>query len=67
MPDPLTLNMRKQKSALTRAKKTGDPENIVLACDTALASFNTHGWPDCWSLWEREKQDAMLTVMYGRR
>jgi len=66
MPDTLTLNMRKHKSALTRAKNTKDPAKIIAACDTALASFDTHGWPDNWSLWERERQDAQFAQLRAR-
>ena len=58
--DPLTRNMRKHKAALTRAKNTKDPDKIIAACDAALASFDTYGWPDCWSLWVRERSDAQF-------
>lgn len=58
MSDELNRVMRKHRSALTRARKTGDPEKIVAACDAAFEDFNQYGWPDCWSLWERAKDDA---------
>jgi hypothetical protein len=60
--DALTRNMRKHKAALTRAKNTKDSTKVIAACDAALVSFDTHGWPDCWSLWARERRDAEFAL-----
>jgi len=58
--DELTQVMSRHKAALTRAENTGDPTRIIAACDAAFADFEQVGWPDCWSRWQRAKDDAML-------
>ena len=52
--------IRRQKAALTRAKKSGDREKILAVCKAAVAEWNAPGmmWPDCWSLWQRTLSDA---------
>lgn len=50
----------KQKAALTRAVKTGDPEKIAAVCKAAVAEWNEIGaWPDDWSTWQRALDDAL--------
>lgn len=50
----------KQKAALTRAKKTGDPEKIAAVCKKAVAEWNEIGaWPDDWALFQRTLDDAL--------
>lgn len=53
-----------QKAALTRAKNSGDPEKVVLACKKAVAEWNADVpcagmWPDHWSDWQRALDDAL--------
>lgn len=50
----------KQKAALTRAIKTGDPEKIAEVCKAAVAEWNEIGaWRDDWSHWQRALDDAL--------
>lgn len=52
--------MPSQKAALTRAKKTGDPEAIAKVCKAAVAEWNAIGaWPDQWSTWQAALNDAL--------
>ena len=60
--------MAQQKAALTRAKNSGDPEKVVLACQKAVREWNADhpcagAWPDHWSSWQRALDDALG---YGR-
>ena len=49
----------KQKSALTRAKKTGRYSAVLAACKAAVEEWNQIGaWPDAWSMWNRALNDA---------
>lgn len=57
--------VRKHKAALTRAKKKG-PLAVVVACEAALTSFDSHGYPDCWMDWERAEEDARIALRYNR-
>ena len=51
----------KQKAALTRAVKSGDPDRVVLACAAAVKEWNRLGrsWPDGWSAWQRALDDVL--------
>jgi len=50
----------KQKAALTRARKTGDPEKVAGACKKAVKEWNEIGaWPDDWSAWQRALDDVL--------
>lgn len=50
----------KQKAALTRARKTGDPERVAAVCRAAVAEWNEIGaWPDDWSLFQRALDDVL--------
>lgn len=43
----------KQKAALTRARKTGDPEKVAKVCIDAMNEWDEIGaWPDDWSLFQ---------------
>lgn len=54
----------KQKAALTRARKSGDPEKVAAVCKAAVAEWDAIGaWPDGWSLFQRTLDDALG---YGR-
>lgn len=50
----------KQKAALTRARKSGDPERIARVCKDAVRVWNEIGaWPDDWALFQRTLDDAL--------
>lgn len=55
---------RKHKSALTRAKNSGDPNKVIAAVDKFYADFDAEDapYPDNWRLWENAKQDAQLQL-----
>lgn len=50
--------------AKTLAKKTGDPEIIIKACDKALAIFEEKGYPDSWNTWKVAKEEAETAQRY---
>jgi hypothetical protein len=59
--DALRRLIRKHKSALTRAKNTGDPTKVIAACDAFFADFdgpNAPPLPDAWHAWSIARQDA---------
>lgn len=43
---------------LTNAKKSGDPKKVLAVCSYANYVFETKGYPDCWSDWQRTAEDA---------
>lgn len=50
----------RQKAALTRARKTGDPKKVAAACKKAIGEWNEIGaWPDDWALWQRTLDDTL--------
>lgn len=50
----------KQKAALTRARKSGDPERVALECQRAIKAWNEIGaWPDDWAHWQRTLDDML--------
>ena len=50
----------KQKAALTRAIKTGDPERVAQACKAAIIEWNAVGaWPDDWARWQVALNDVL--------
>jgi hypothetical protein len=50
----------KQKAALTRARKTGDPEKVAAVCKAAVEVWNEIGaWPDDWALFQRTLDDVL--------
>ncbi len=50
----------KQKAALTRATKTGDPEDVRAACIAAIVEWDEIGcWPDDWARWQRALDDSL--------
>lgn len=61
MHENFQANCKRQKAALTRAKKIG-PQAVIDVCDIALGSFDVFGWPDYWSDFEREKGDAEMIL-----
>jgi hypothetical protein len=49
----------KQKAALTRAVKTGDPERVAAVCKAAVAEWDAIGaWPDDWARFQRALDDV---------
>ena len=49
----------KLKGALTRAVKSGDPEQVKAACKAAVVVWDRAGaWPDNWSNWQRALDDS---------
>lgn len=53
------MNHTAQKSALTRAVKTGDRVKVFEACRKAVREWNAAGhWPDDWSRWQRALDDV---------
>jgi len=38
--------VRKHKAALTRARKSGNPQKIVAACAAAFVDFDQYGYSD---------------------
>ena len=65
MIDGITANLRRQRSALTRAQKTGDPDEVMAAAERALRSFDIHGWPDQWSDFQRARDDAATAANFS--
>lgn len=55
----LNAMVRRQRAALTRAVRSGDPDKVVLACRDAVTAWNAPGgmWPDDWSRWQRALDD----------
>lgn len=50
----------RQKAALTRAVKTGDPLKVAAVCKAAVAEWNEIGaWPDDWARWQRALDDML--------
>ncbi len=66
--DLINRVVRKQKSALTRAVKSGDRAKVLAACTAAVAEWNAPGmmWPDNWSHWQRALDD-MYPVFHAPR
>lgn len=58
---------RKLKSALTRAKNSGDPKKVLAAVENAVAVFNAKIWPDDWALWRIALEDASSAARMAAR
>ena len=65
--DQMNAIYRKQKAALTRAKKKG-PQEVIAAVNAAIAVWDESfpAWPDNWSLWQRAKDDAEHAIRMQR-
>lgn len=58
--DRMNREWPKQKAALTRAVKTGDPEKIAVVCKKTVAEWDEIGaWPDDWARFQRALDDAL--------
>lgn len=57
----LNRMVRRQRAALTRAKNSGDPDKVVVACRNAVREWNAPGvmWPDDWPTWQVALDDAL--------
>jgi len=69
MPSEYTLTqaeLTKLRAALTRAKNSKDPQKVIRTCNAALARFEQVGYPDCWSNWQRAKDDAEFELQRSR-
>lgn len=55
-------NYKKQRRRLRRAKTKGDPQEILKVALEGLASFDTYGWPDSWTEWQRAADDAVWAL-----
>ena len=57
------MNISAQKSALTRAKRTGDPSRVLRVCRDAARSWVASGqWPDQWHTWNIAALDAAVEL-----
>lgn len=63
----LSKELPNLKRNLTRAKNSGDPRKVVIAADAALKRFEEIGWPDCWSDFQRARDDAQIEICYIQR
>ena len=50
------------KSRLTRAINSKDPKKIIDAANYADVIFESKGFPDDWSRWQRAKDDAQFLL-----
>jgi hypothetical protein len=57
--------LRSLKAAVTRAKNRKNWTEVVERCEQAVAVFERQGYPDCWSDFERHKDDALLQLRLG--
>ena len=57
----LNRMVRRQRAALTRAKKSGNAAKVIVACRDAVKEWNQPGamWPDDWSMWQRALDDVL--------
>jgi hypothetical protein len=65
MTDYAALNRayRRQKTALTRAINSGDPQAILRAVNRALDEWTEAGpWPDAWARWEVATHDVYFSA-----
>jgi hypothetical protein len=56
----MNKQLPKQKAALTRAVKSGDPKRVIDTCRKTIREWDEIGaWPDDWSHWQRALSDAL--------
>lgn len=58
--DKLNQIVRKQRAVLTRAIKSGERAQVLIACRDAVREWNLPGmmWPDDWPRWQRALDDV---------
>jgi hypothetical protein len=63
MPDYAAMKreLPRLRSALTRAKNSGDPVQVLAAVEKAVDGFDRFGWPDAWSTWRIALDDAFYS------
>jgi hypothetical protein len=59
--EAMRVEMPKLKSALTRAKNSGDPAKVLQAVERAINAFDAFGWPDNWATWKIALGDAFFS------
>lgn len=67
MADDAKMNQElpKLRAALTRARKSKNPDRIIETVRLAKQRFDEIGYPDQWSNWERAESDALMSRQYG--
>jgi hypothetical protein len=63
----LRKELPKLKAALTRAKKSNDPQKLLQTANHALKRFEEIGFPDSWHTWNIAKGDAEFAISMGRK
>jgi len=59
--------VRKHKTALTKARNSGEWIKIKAAAQSALEAFDAlPAWPDNWRLWQIALDDAISNLERGR-
>lgn len=57
------------KARLTRRlkKRAEDPHALLKEAEHGLAVFREKGFPDDWHRWECARDDAQLTIKFGKK
>ena len=57
---------RRQKTALTRAQNSGNPDAVITACWKTVREWESTGtpWPDSWANWDIAFGDAAYQMGY---
>jgi hypothetical protein len=57
----LNRMVRRQRTALSRAVRSGTADNVILACRDAVREWDQPGamWPDDWTRWQRALDDVL--------
>ena len=50
------------KARLTRAKRSGDPKQVITVVNDAFDVFDDKGYPDCWHTFNIAREDARLDL-----
>lgn len=58
--------LRSLKAAVTRAQNKKDWQGVIRACNHAITVFQMEGYPDCWSDFQRHKDDAECSLTLNR-
>lgn len=59
----MPYNLSGLKAALTRARKTGDPNKVIACRNAAIRIFEEYGYPDCWQDWDRAVADTQCRYL----
>lgn len=63
---PLSRELRGLKAALTKAKKSKNPQRIIDTVNRAMDRFEIIGYPDDWTTWTRAADDARFELSRSR-